>query len=239
MADNSNNMRQKITVVAFILVLVFLAWQIWGMFASDSASSSAPTYNPQLTPAQRSVPIEATIKPKTELTAAEQARQQQQAQAEDRYINLIQELQALKVEKDIAEANKSIMAAKLDTVTAQTKIVTMLGQPATPAAGYAPQLVNPVSSNSEIHPSAPPTSTMAQDNNNPPVINNNSSYTVISVSKLRSKWQAVLGNQNSLYNVAVGDILPADNSKVVSIDSAGVVLENNGKRRKISLVPII
>jgi type IV pilus biogenesis protein PilP len=64
-------------------------------------------------------------------------------------------------------------------------------------------------------------------------------YTVISVSKIENKWNAVVGVQGTLYSVHVGDIIPADGSRVKSISSSGIVLEKKDKERKISLVPII
>jgi hypothetical protein len=39
--------------------------------------------------------------------------------------------------------------------------------------------------------------------------------------------------------VSHGDVLPPDGSVVISIDKAGIILERNGIRRKISMVPII
>ena len=64
-------------------------------------------------------------------------------------------------------------------------------------------------------------------------------YTVVSVSQLQYRWNAVLGYEGSLYSVHVGDILPADGSKVISISKSGVILEKEGKRKKVSMVPVI
>jgi hypothetical protein len=62
---------------------------------------------------------------------------------------------------------------------------------------------------------------------------------VISVSQLQNRWGAVLGYQGNLYSVFSGDVLPPDGSKVISISKSGVILEKNGIRTLVSMVPVI
>ena len=53
-----------------------------------------------------------------------------------------------------------------------------------------------------------------------------------------NRWTAVLGSQGKLYNVAVGDVL-ADGERVLSISKSGVILEKEGKSKKISIISSI
>lgn len=237
-ADRPNSIsnlttRQKITAVVLVLVVIFLIWQIYGLFGGGSAKAPAPTVGhvPALSAtapqgASRSMPApRQTISPSKAMTPEEASLLKLQQETEAKYIQALNELQMLKIERDIAETNKAIMAAKLDTITAEKNIVDLLKPPAPPSippASYAPGLVNPIAAR-------------------PPIVEAQTevNYSVISVSQLLNRWHAVLGYQGSLYNVMVGDILPADNSKVIFIDKTGVILEKNGMRKKISMVPII
>lgn len=155
---------------------------------------------------------------------------QQATQA--KYLEALNELQMLKVQKDIAETNKAIVTANLDTVTAQKSMVDLL-QPAKPEATpatYSQNLVNPTGANAGVTPAATPgTPVQASD-----------SYTAISVSHLQGRWNAVMGYQGKLMNVFIGDTLPADGSQVINIDKTGVTLKlKDGTTKKISMVSII
>lgn len=232
--------RQKATVGALVLVVIIVLWQIIGLFGGKNKPAPLPTganksrmamnknqvggappSPQQMTPQQAEL-----IKPEpTTPRELELIKLQQETQA--KYISALNELQMLKVAREIAETNQAIMTAKLATVTAEKNIVGMLSGP-TPqevSAAYAKGLVNPANAAPHATPQV-----ISQ-----PTVN----YTVISVTQLRYKWGAVLGYGGNLYNVSVGDVLPADGSTVVSIDKSGVVLEKNGVRKKVSLVPII
>ena len=54
----------------------------------------------------------------------------QQKQIEAKYIAALNELQALRLEREIAETNKAIIDAKLGTITAQKNIIDLI-------SGYA------------------------------------------------------------------------------------------------------
>lgn len=225
----SNN-RQKIMLVGVILVAAFLAWQVFGMFGGGS-SEPTPTQAAPLPPPPQSTTLAAAAK-KVELTPREIELMQLQKETEAKYIAALNELQMLKVEKDIAETNKAIAAAKLDTITSQKNTVELLTGPQQPAPNYAQALSNaPVSATPQ---QSPPSST-----NNVATPTAAVTYTVISVSQIHYKWNAVLGYQGNLYNVAIGDVLPPDGSKVVSIGKSGVTLEKGGVKTQVSLVPII
>lgn len=237
--------RQKLTAGALVLIVIVVIWQIMGLFGGGS-SSPAPMPTPGDNKSMATMPPQpATPQPAglvklqapTSQREAELIKLQQETQA--KYLAAVNELQMLKVTRDIAEANQAITAAQLATVTAQKNIVSLLApqQPVMPA-DYARGLVNPVSQGNVVTsaPSTPgqTTTTTVQTTSQQEV-----NYSVISVSQLQYRWSAVLGYQGSLYNVSVGDVLPADGSVVKSIDKTGVVLERDGMRKKVSLVPVI
>lgn len=242
--------RQKVIAVIFILVVLIVLWQIIGLFRSSPDTAA-------ITPAPSSTPLSAnkgqapsTMQPHTpqgqsptppaaqsntpqpaqlittQLSQQEQdilrARQETQLQ----YLSALNQLQMLKVQRDIAEANSAIAAAELAKIKSQKDVVNMLAPPPPPTQqDYAKSLAD---TGGAVN-GGPGTALPAAQVN----------YTVISVSQLQSKWNAVIGYQGHLYHVQVGDVLPADGSAVISISRSGVVLEKDGQRKKISLVPII
>lgn len=242
MKDRSSGMntRQKVTVGVFLVVLLIIIWQVWGMFGGDStppAITAAKPGTPGAMPLQPAMqtpqPAQLTQKPEP-LSQREIELMKAQQELQAKYVAALNELQMLKISRDIAETTQAIAAAKLATVTAQKNVVDLLTpKPAPtppPAAAYGPALVGPTGGQAGATPPSltPPPAPEAEIN-----------YTVVSVSLLQYKWSAVIGQGGNLYNVSVGDILPPDRSKVVSINKAGVVLERNGVRKKVSLVPII
>lgn len=237
-------MRQKIVMVSFVVVLLILAWLIYGTFKGETRSAPPPLTTTNINAgapgglappggAQLPVPKQSEIVKPEPLSPREAQLLQLQQATEAKYVEALNELQMLRVERDIAETNKAIATARLDTITAQKNIVNLLKPPAPviPPTTYAQGLVNPTGAGGA--PGGPPTSAIKP----PPEPETN--YTVISVSFLKERWNAVLGYQGTLYNVHVGDIIPVDGSKVINIDTSGLILERNGMRRKISMVPII
>lgn len=229
--------RQKVTIGVFVIVVIVIGWQLIGLFKSnteEAATSSATKPNMLQGAASgqgqgmaSQQPAPAPKPAATPLSQREIELMRLQQETEAKYIAAINELQMLKVQKDIAETNKAIATAKLDTVTAQKGIVQMLAPQSPPVtqADYAQSLVNQTAAGQQGQAASMKPADV--------------SYTVISVSQIQSRWSAVLGYQGNLYSVSVGDVLPADGSKVVSIDRAGVVLEKNDTKKKISLVSII
>ncbi|MBV9576283.1 MAG: hypothetical protein JO149_06635 [Gammaproteobacteria bacterium] len=234
------NPKQKMIGGVVALVVVLILWQVYAVFAGNDGSTSAAP--PPITDAAAKPPLpkpqQVAEAPKLKpdaLTPLEAELMRLQQETQTKYLAALNELQMLKVERDIAESNKAIMSARLDTVKTQKDIINQL-VPSGPAPDYAQALGGgqpvgavPVQS---IPPGArqiPMGAAQPQD----------IKYTVISVALLKSRWSAVLGYQGSLYNVYTGDILPPDGSKIVSISSAGVVLEKDGARKIISLIPII
>lgn len=263
--------RKKITMALIAIVGAFLAWQVYSMFggsgdamppapvASNTPKSPMGNGNMGATPPKvEAAPQVAKPLPMSQ-REMELLKLQQETQA--RYVATMNELQMLKLSLEIAETNKDIMAARLDTVKSQKNIVDLLTPEKKPDTSVrdrmldAAQTLNqmqqsqaPVQAAQQQSPQQPPEQApsaaqpgLAQNAPPAPIPEEETvvPYTVISVSKIENKWNAVVGVQGTLYSVHVGDVIPADGSRVKSISSGGVVLEKKAKERKISLVPII
>lgn len=240
--------RQKAITGVLILVIIAVLWEVASLFKGGksgaatatttkmgSMASNVPGASPGVPGAPPRpggvppAPQPTELLPKEAMPTAREAELMKlQQETEARYISALNDLQMLKVSKDIAETNQSIMAAKLATVTAEKNIVDLLNKPATPPAlppGTFPQ--------APVPPPAPAQAAVPPPH---PVV---SEYTVVSVSEQHYRWSAVLGLQGKLYNVSVGDVLPEDGSKVHSINRGGVTLEKDGVRKRVSLVSVI
>lgn len=228
--ESAKKSRQKIIIVVSIIVGGFFAWQVFGMFSGSAEeeqakmAAAAPPPPPMPTPKPTELP-----KVAAPMTQREMELMQLQQETEAKYLSAVNELQMLKIQRDIAETNRAIAGAKLETVNAQKAIVTVL----TPEVNtdYAQRLTNPTQ--------GAPINSGGGTNTNQPIGLVETAYTVISVSEIQGTWGAVIGASGKLYNVRVGDVLPTDQSKVISINRSGVVLEKDGVKKTISLVPII
>lgn len=238
--------RQPIVIGILAVIVVFILYEAYGMFGGGGGSAPATppaTTSAAITPTP-AMPAGGQMPPQMQQQAAAQNQpaqppltpreielMRQQEELEARYIAAVNELQMLKVQKDIAEANKAIASAKLDTVTAQKNTLNALSpQAPTTPEGYAQALAGGQPLPAAAVQTAGASAAAAQQ----------PTYTVISITNLQYRWSAVLGYQGKLYSVSVGDVLPADNSKVTAIDKSSVTLINkDGKETKISLVPII
>src|SRR5579862_3301069 len=113
--------RQKVITVIFVLIVIFLIWQVIRLL-HVGGSTSAPTPAANAVAAntpQMSVPKPAALPKPADVSANDAVLQRMQQQTEAQYVVALNELQMLKISRDIAEANKAIATAKLDTVTAQ------------------------------------------------------------------------------------------------------------------------
>lgn len=225
------------------------------MASTPAGGSPAASVNPgqQMQHQQMATPLPMSQR------ESELLRLQQQTQT--KYIETMNELQMLKLSLEIAETNKNIMAAKLATIKNQKDIVDILTPPKPSIVTDYSQVINrqqpivsspnvprpeesipasePILSPRPIEQMAAPAAAqqsqqMTAQREEPEI-----PYTVVSVSKLQDRWSAVIGVQGALFSIHIGDIIPADGSKVTKINSRGIVLEKNGKERKVSLVPII
>jgi len=176
-----------------------------------------------------------------------------QKKSEEKYIDQLNQLQMLKVQREIAETNQAIASARLATVTAEKNVSDLLTRPTTPQNSGAPGALtmsgaesyailtgqsiptaSPPPSLSPPEPQPQPTTTVVVP---PPVID--VPYSVISISMQLGKWNAVVALQDKLFNVSIGDVLPPDGSIVASINKNGVVLIKDRKRRRVSITSSI
>jgi hypothetical protein len=231
---SSLNTRQKVTTVIFVIILLIVLWQVWGLFGNKVSKSEAT-----LTPVTAATSTGASAMagghgtPKSTLliptqtppmTQRELELMKMQQDTEAKYLAALNELELLKVSRQLAETNQAIMNARLSSVTSAKKIVELLTPPPAPVVtpqSYAQGLISPF---------APVKAQTTSEE---------SLYTAISVVQLRGKWSAVLGYKGTLFYASRGDVLPPDRSRVVRIDRTGVILERDGLRRKISMVPVI
>lgn len=228
----SMSRRQKTTAVVLVIALVVVIWLLIDWFGGKSSEMSTAASDTGL-PGSRALvqsamaaplpqPVASLEKQPAGVSPREAALMRLQQETEAKYVALLNQLQILKVQRDIAETNKAIMAAKLDTITSQKGIVNTLtakpSQPVSTTPGFVSQTV--------IQPKAGLTS--------------EASYTVVSISQLSHKWSAVVSYEGNLYHVSIGDVLPSDGSKVILINRTGIVIvTKSGERRKISMVPVI
>lgn len=261
--------RQKIIAVIVVIVVLIVIWQVIGLFSGGSSappptitpvktnmnaaapSGAAQPQNPPPAAAQGpGLPLSpapgATGMPQNQ-TPADQFREATvglnpeladvQKETEQKYIDQLNQLQSLKIQREIAETNQAIAAAKLATVTAEKNVSELLTKPTTPPPLPLTGIVPP--SGTVIMgppaPTPPPSPPVTPVPPPPPEIK----YRVISIAMQLGRWSAVIESEGKLYNVMVGDILPPDNSRVVSINKNYVTLLKNKKTRMISMVPTI
>ena len=194
--------------------------------ANPTLGSDRKTTTPQSTaPTQVAVSNDVTMNDK--LLAI-------QKEFEDSYIKQVNKLQSLKLQREIEDMNQAIAVARLATVTADKNVGDILTAPApalppvVPAGAYRNPLVNPVPSGSAVAVASHPV-------NAPPAALTEIPYVVISVSMQLGRWNAVVGYQGKLFNVAVGDVLPIDGAVVTSINRNGVTLMKDGKHKKVAI----
>jgi type IV pilus biogenesis protein PilP len=141
----------------------------------------------------------------------------QQEQAQNNYVSALNELQMLKIQREMAETNQAIIAAKLATVTAEKSITDMLSP--------EPMAPPPVPIKKE---------SAAEEEANSVVFGSKAAYyTVQSVTMQLDQWHAVLSFKDKLYDVTVGDVLPVDGAVVSAIDQKSVTLQVAGLEQRL------
>lgn len=148
----------------------------------------------------------------------------QQDQTQSGYLKALNELQILKLEREMAETNQAIMAAKLATVTAEKDISDLLSPESAESKTAAKQAATPSTGPTPGLPSAAMPSGGGSNN-----------YVVQSVTMEQEQWHAVLNYKNIYYDVTVGDVLPPDGSVVTAIDQKGVTLQQGGVEQRFPL----
>ena len=232
--------KKKVTYAVIAIIVAFLAWQMLGMFSGEGevAQGTVMKTNPEV-PKVTTLLSQQPAQKQTPMTEREIQLTQLQQETQTKYLAALNDLQMLKVEKEIAETNRDVSKARLEGITAQKGIVDLLtpAKQEVTAATYAQGLEQ---SGSAVATTTTTTTTPTTSSDSSQVkISAGDSFRVISISRTRGQWMAVLGYSGSLYNVKNGDVLPGDGSVVISIQRDGVQLEKNGVRRMVSLVPII
>ena len=235
--------KKKITYGLMAVVLAFFGWQAFEMFGGrgdDMSQGPIIQKNPDTPEVGSLMPPQQKATDQKPITEREAQLIKLQQETQAKYIAAVNELQMLKIEKDIAETSRDVSKAKLEGITAQKGIVDLLtpekvavATPATYAQGLLRDSARPPSTVTDT------TDTTKSDAVVSPQSISSDSYTVVSISKLRGQWIAVLGYAGTLYKVSRGDVLPNDGSVVTSIDRNGIKLEKDGKTIKVSMVPII
>ena len=262
--------RQKATAAVVVVIFLFVGWQVIGMFKGSSPapvaapvvaakSTSAPTMaatSPQGQPPGQAQPAMPTAsQPAVDNSQPQQIEQgnlktqsaflDAQQQTQKTYINALNQLQMLRIDREIEETNEAIASAKLKTVKAQNEangILSSADQGPTTGAGYGNKLMTTSSTDLRGAPSiGPPGGPPGSPGTNmpPPPVQIEVPYVVVSVSMQMDKWTAIIGYKDNLYNVTVGDTLPVDGSVVEHISKNGVILIKDEKKRKISLLSSI
>lgn len=194
-----------------------------GLYLSQAIAAAVPPPKPavQANPATAPAVTQPVAPSPVPTKAAQQSRPQaqltppasivltQQEQVQSKYISALNELQMLKIQKEIAETSQAIVAAKLATVAAEKSITDLLSE-------------TEISKNPKPLPA--------------PVLSSEAgSYSVQSVSMEQDQWHALVKFKDKLYNVSVGDMLPPDKSVVKSIDQKGVILDTGGMEQRVPL----
>jgi phage-related tail fiber protein len=162
-----------------------------------------------------------------------------QLDTQAKYIAALNELEMLKVQKEIADTKQAITAATLATATAEkniTDLLTVQQLPNAIANAYSPTPtlsteISPTNTGGSVIPQVPkPVQKLQQQQESP--------FTLMSVAYKADRWTAVLTAQNKFYNVIVGQTLPIDESVVVEIDRSGVtVMLKDKQTRRITMIP--
>ena len=222
--------KQKVTMGIAAVIVGVIIWQGWDMVFEPAAPPEAVMKpNPDIPKPASLLPPAPQQAPMTE-REMQLTKLQQETQA--KYLAQLTELQMLKIEKDIAETTKDISKAKLDSITAQKDIVDLLTpkKPAATSEAYA-QGLDPNAAAQTTTTSTTSTSTQESTKDE--------DMKVVSVSKLRGQWTAVIGASGALISVKVGDTLPAGGWIITSIDTTGVSMEKDGKKKKVPMAQII
>lgn len=211
---------QKKLFVAFALMIT-LSFTMVIAHAAPAPAPAAPAAAPMPPSPKPETWQMVSLSPQQE---ADIAKIQQDTQV--KYLQSVNELQLMKLNREISEVNQNIMASKLATITTQKNIVDLLSKPQeTPGA-------NPPGGAAHAAGTPPPPPVAVQP---PPPVEAN--YKVASVTQLMGQWNAVLTLQTKIFSVAVGDVLPPDGSTVIAIGRYGVVLEKGGVQRRVLVNP--
>ncbi len=234
--------KQKAMIGGMVVIVLVVIWQVMGLMGNGSTNpvpSATPAINKNGAASKMGASAVSSSAESNKTLQQNDLRQspvmsdarflQLQQMSEQKYIGKLNDLEDLKIQREIAETNQAIATAKLATVTAEKNINDLLTKPArpgVPVSAYANQLAHPGAEGTGAETSVASSATRAM----PDV-----DYTIISVSMQLHKWNAIIGYQGKLLNVGVGDVLAADGSVVTDINKNSVTLKKDSETRKISI----
>lgn len=261
--------KQKIMAIVAVLIVAVVIWQVVGLFGGGSAP--APTIQPatqlsaNVSKGTSGVPssngsnnspvMNATPSMQTTTSADDTSKQQsvtdemikQQELDQAKYLDEINKLQYLKLEREIAENSQAVASAKLATAKAEKDMSDLLtaSNKQVSLADYANKLADSGAQTEQstqptqsaqlaAHPLYPGLGQLGQPSS--PSSSAAPQYVVVSVAMQLGEWSAVIGEGGKLYVVHVGDTLPSDSSVVAAIDSKGVTLSKDKKKHTIDLI---
>ena len=243
--------RQKITGGIVVLVVIFLVWQAIGLFKGGNKVETPPPSTmaakgmkpPFGQPNQPGNPMSSqspgdqasTPQPVASLPVAPVMTQREaellrlQQQTEAKYLIALNELQLLKIDREIAETNKAIAAAKLDMVTAQKGVIDLLAPPAPKGGGIGQNLLGGQQG---------PGQQASQPAVVVPLPPKEVTYNVVSVTQLQYRWNAVLVFK-TIFTVFMSAtfFLPMVRKLFLSIKRCDS--RENGEKKKVSIAPIV
>lgn len=235
--------RQKIIIGGIVVGLIVVLWQIKGMFGGGSKPAVPPPQSaPQVqqmqarpvAPGQPAQPLAANPNQPVVSSAQPQISEapvpkevtgilMTQQQMQQHYLESLNELQMLRLQRELIELKGAIASAELAKATTEKNLQDLLNPPPPPPP---PPHMNPYLNN------APPGPGAAVE-----VESIWSQYRVLSVvSNEAATWSAVIGFRDKTFVVNVGDVLPPDGSRVISINKQGVTIENDGKTKQIEII---
>jgi hypothetical protein len=215
--------KQKVKLIALIVVLLIVVWQLSSLFGSSGSRTPAIKKQSMIAPqvSERPGVIKKESLPKLSAEATNNTSKSQR-----NYIDALNKLQMLQVEQKILTTKESISQAKLSIATTEKNLMELNAPPPIPApipvATYAKHLVNPAGNQPSFHI----------------IDNSNNRYKLLYVANVSGAWQAIIGNQGKLYNVTIGTALP-NGSRIATITDTTVTLENGNTRKTISITPVI
>jgi len=205
--------------------------------APNAPKMTAPNMTPLPPAAPQQIQAAAMVSSDDKATS-EMIKDQEKNQIQ--YLGSLNKLQNLKVEREIAETSQAIATAKLTTAKAEKDMSDLLTQTTQKQQislqDYANKLAaNPTNALTGMPPTGPATVTVSTTKETAATIPA-PEYVVLSVSMLRDKWNAIIGNKGKLYNVSVGDVLPDDNSIVTAINTNGVTLRVHNQSHMLHIM---
>lgn len=247
-----------VTIVAFIYV-IYMGYDTF--FANSSESVPEPTPTPEViegstTPDTTVVetsakPVEqikvAEVSPNEKITVTQSPTQKTDemvlvkaaptpeqiallAEAQEmqrEYLRLVNQFQIAQLQERLEQANASIAASKLKSAITASEVQKLNDelkqrQQAANRSDLIPESGSNASSNAGLN-------NVALQK-----VQATSSFQLMYVGKQKGTWVAMLKDNDSVYEVKVGTRLP-DGFTVISIDTRGVVLTNEGMKRYITM----